>query len=710
FSQEHPSLFLTAADVTAMKEALGKYPLFDSSFRVAKERVDLALAAPMDVPIPRDAGGYTHETHKQNYTSMHLAGILFQVTGEQKYAQFVKQMLLKYADLYPALGKHPSAAGEAWGRLFWQTLNETVWLVHATQAYDCVYEALAPVERKRIEDNVFRPMARFFVEDHTHELDRVHNHGTWTCAAVGMAGYVLRDKELTRIALYGSKKDGSGGYLRQLNELFSPDGFYTEGPYYVRYALWPFFTFARVLHNNEKDLKIFDYRQRILEKAMYSALQLTYTNGAFFPFNDAMKEKSYLSPELLLAVDITFARYSRDRSLLPIVRRHGEVILSGDGVEAARAFVEGPEVGEFPYMSVEYADGPKGDEGGVGILRSGPFEDQSLVFMKYAGHGLSHGHYDKLMIAYYDQGREILQDYGSARFMNVEPKYGGRYLPENKSFAMQTIAHNTVTVDQQSHFGGKISVSEKHHGERHFFDASDPEYQVMSANVDNAYKGVGMQRTVAMVRDAKFSKPVILDVFRIVSDQEHTYDLPFYYMGHLIHTNVEYRAHDKQRSAFGAANGYQHLWNEAEGVAAGPVQVSWIAGNRYYTVTSSADSSIGVYFVRIGAGDPNFNLRDEPALVLRKRARSHVFASVIEPHGMWDGTKEFSSGARPAVSAVRVLSSDDEITAVAVEGSGMTWLFFMTNRSSDEQREHAYVHQGSRYSWKGDSHLVKLER
>src|SRR5258708_19581753 len=36
------------------------------------------------------------------------------------------------------------------------------------------------------------------------------------------------------------------------------------------------------------------------------------------------------------------------------------------------------------------------------------------------------------------QGREIISDYGSARFLNVEQKFGGRYLPENKSFAKQT--------------------------------------------------------------------------------------------------------------------------------------------------------------------------------------------------------------------------------------------------------------------------------
>ena len=707
-AQKHPSLFLTQHDVRVMKESLGKYPLFDRSLQEARMLVDRAISRPFDVPVPKDAGGYTHETHKQNYTVMHLAGILYQVTGQEKYAAFVKEMLFKYADLYPTLGRHPAAAGQAAGRLFWQTLNETVWLVHTTQAYDCIVEYLSASDRKKIEENIFRLMANFFVKEHTHELDRIHNHGTWTCAAVGMAGYVLGDRELSQQALYGSKKDGSGGYLKQLELLFSPDGYYTEGPYYVRYALWPFYTFAQVIENNEPNLKIFEFRNGILGKALYSALQLTYTNGAFIPFNDALKEKSYLSPEIVIALNIAYTRYSNDRSLLPIAKRHNSVMLSGAGVAVAKAIAGDPDVGEFPYASVEYTDGATGTEGGLGILRSGPFEDQSLLLMKYTAHGLSHGHYDKLSILYYDQGREILQDYGSVRFINVEPKYGGRYLPENKTFALQTIAHNTVTVDQRSQFSGNVRISEQHHADRHFFSATDKSYQVMSAKLSHAYDGVTMQRTVAMVQDEQFPASVVIDLFKIDAKDEHTYDLPFFYMGHLINTNANYIAHQKQRTAWGTESGYQHLWLEAEGKAQNDLQVSWLAGQRYYTVTSNVDSATRVYFVRIGANDPNFNLRNEPAFVLRQKARSHVFASVLEPHGSWDGTNEFSANARPAVKSIAVLSSDEEATVVEISGeNGLQWFFFVANGEASDTKEHSVTVRGKRYTWKGNSHLQK---
>ena len=703
-----PNLFLTKGDVSAMKEAMGKYQLFDVSLTLVKPKIDKAVTAPIDVPLPKDAGGPTHERHKQNYSEMQLAGILFQLTGDVKYADFVRRMLLKYAELYPALGPHPSAAGEAAGRLFWQTLNETVWLVHSTQAYDCIYDQLSPSERSVIESKVLRPMAVFLSEDHSFEMDRIHNHGTWTCAAVGMAGYVMNDRNLVEKALYGSKKDRSGGFLRQLDLLFSPDGFYTEGLYYARYALLPFYTFAQVVENNQPDLKIFEYRGQILKKALYSALQLTYANGVFIPINYAMNDKSYLSPEIIVALDIAFDRYGKDSDLLPVAERHRQVILSGSGVAVAKALSEKSDHGQFPYRSVEYSDGANGTEGGIGVLRDGPLSDHTMVVMKYTGHGLSHGHFDKLTLLYCDGGREILQDYGFARFVNVETKYGGRYLPENKSFAMQTIAHNTLVVDGKSHYNGDIRLSERNNADRHFFTARDKLFQVMSAKAQTAYDGVLMQRTVALVTDKVFRKPIIVDVFKVVSDKVHIYDLPFYYLGHLMNTNVRYQAFEKQRSLLGAQHGYQHLWKEAEGYSNGSAQVTWLAGDRFYSITSAADSTTLVQFVRIGGSDPNFNLRNEPAVILRQRAASHVFASVLEPHGAWDGTREYSENARSSIKAVNVMATDNDATAVEILGvSGWKWLLLIANGEASDSGKHTIVVNGKTYSWTGNACMVK---
>ena len=706
----HPRLMLTPADVQNIRANLGKAPLFDAELASAKARVEQALAAPIVVPVPADAAGFTHERHKANYTEMYLAGFLYQVTGEARYATFVKAMLAKYAELYPTLGKHPAGTSSSPGRLFWQSLNETVWLVHTSQAYDCIYDTLTAEERARFEKNIFQPMAHFLADERAHEFDRIHNHGTWAATAVGMAGYAMGDEELVKKALYGSKMDGqTGGFLKQLDNLFAPDGYYVEGPYYARYVLMPFYVFAEVIENNQPDLKIFERRHGVLGKALYSLLQLTNgATGQFLPFNDALKEKNHQSPEVLLAVDIAYTRYGRDPQLLDIAKRQGGVALTSAGLAVARALAEKPAPPAFAYASVEYHDGPDGATGGIGLLRAPSGTSHSLALLKYSSFGMEHGHYDKLSLLYYDQGREILQDYGSARFLNVEQKVGGRYLPENKSYAKQTVAHNALVVDQTTQYGGSYEQAEAQHSDRHFFAADDPDFQVTSGRDTTAVPGVTMQRTVALVRDPKLAFPVVVDVVRATSATEHDYDLPYWYEGQFLKTNVAVKMATTERKPLGKAHGYQHLWVEGEGTATGPVQFTWMNGSRYYTITSAADAATRLVMTRIGANDPNLNLRADPGFLLRTRATNQVFASVIEPHGFWDGTKEYTAGGFPNITSVQVAVATPEGTVVKVAGKdGLAWTILISNRPDNTTAEHRIEAGGEVFTWKGNATLIR---
>ncbi len=706
----HPSLLLTPSDVVAIQEGVGKYPLFTSTFEEAKQSVERALAKPLDVPVPQDAAGYTHEQHKQNYRDMQLAGILFQVSRNERYARFVRDMLLKYADLYPTLKLHPQAMNEDGGRLFWQTLNETVWLVNVAQAYDCVYDWLTSKDRKTIETNVLRPIARFFVDEHSETIDRIHNHGTWMVASIGMLGYVLHDKNLVDMALYGTRKDRSAGFLRQLEQLYSPEGYYTEGAYYARYAILPFFIFAQAIEHNQPELKIFEYRDQILKKALLAVFQQSYTNGALIPINDALKEKNILSEELVFSLDLTYHMYGEEKNLLSLVRQQNTVSLDGAGLAAARGLSENQDVPVFAYKSMELSDGPHGDEGGLGLLRSGSSADQSFLVMKYTAQGMGHGHYDKLSFLYYDQGREIIQDYGSARFINVDPKFGGRYLPENNSWAKQTIAHNTVVVDGQTNFNGKYEIAKSGYCEKHFFSVSDQNFQVMSAKCSTAYKGVLLQRTMALVTLPGLPKPLVVDLFKITSEKVHQYDLSFYYMGQFIQTNVKYTPYTSERTVLGQKNGYQHLWKEAEGTANGPVFFTWLTGGRYYSLITSADTATKVLFTQIGAGDPDFNLRREPAIMLRRRAKDYVFASVIEPHGRFDPVEEISAGASPTIESISVLASTEEGTVVRIQGTvSGEWILMITSGNASDSANHSIPAGGTTYSWAGNASLQNVK-
>lgn len=43
---------------------------------------------------------------------------------------------------------------------------------------------------------------------------------------------------------------------------YSPDGYYREGPYYQRYAMYPFLIFALAMDNVKPELKVFGQMPR----------------------------------------------------------------------------------------------------------------------------------------------------------------------------------------------------------------------------------------------------------------------------------------------------------------------------------------------------------------------------------------------------------------------------------------------------------------
>ncbi|MEM9897338.1 MAG: heparinase II/III family protein, partial [Bacteroidota bacterium] len=509
----YPNLILTKTGVESMRANLGKIPLFDQSLEAVIKEIDIEIASGIDVPIPKDlAGGYTHERHKANFFAMQKAGVLFQILGQEKYAEYIRDMLLEYANLWPTIDKHPSTRSYARGKLFWQCLNDANWLVYSIQGYDCIQAWLDKDTKSKLNSKLFRPYADYISIDNPRFHNRLHNHSTWANAAVGMVGLVLEDEELIDRALYAfdiestgeSKVDNDGGllslkgykqggFIAQIDHSFSPDGYYTEGPYYQRYAMYPFLVFAQALATKMPELEIFSYRNGLLIKAVYALINQTNAQGEFFPLNDAQKRMSLRSPELVNAVSMAYHYGGKDPGLLSIIEKQGRVPLNDSGLKAAKAIAEGMSK-PFPYESVELKDGANGDEGAIGILRA----DHLIAVMKYAKHGMGHGHFDRLGFLLYDKSGEVIQDYGAARWVNIEHKNGGGYLKENHSWAKETVAHNTLVVNKDSHFDHNVRRADKTAGTPYFF-TTDSAVQIMSARELNAYEGVEMHRTLAFV-------------------------------------------------------------------------------------------------------------------------------------------------------------------------------------------------------------------
>lgn len=642
-------VLVTAAQWQQMRSDGARYPVFTKEQQRAERLVRGMIKAGIDVPVPKDkGGGYTHEQHKRNYQAIQAAGALYRLTGDKVYADYARDLLLGYAKLYPGLGAHPQGRGQIPGRLFWQTLNDSVWLVSAVQGYDAIRDSLSAADRKTIDDNVFRPMADF-LSGTPENFDKIHNHATWAVAAVGMTGYVLRDPTYVDKALKGSKRDGSAGFLKQVDQLFSPDGYYEEGPYYQRYALAPFILFANAIERNDPQQGIFKRRDGVLLKAVDALVQSSY-GGYFFPINDAILDKGLDTEELVAGIDIAYARTS-DARLLSVAKAQKRVLLSPEGLQVAQALAQ-DKATPFAFVPTLLRDGPDGTEGALAILRMGGENGQALV-MKNTKQGMGHGHFDKLNWLFYDNGQRVVTDYGAARFLNIEAKAGGIYLPENNSWARQTIAHNTLVVNEQSHFGGDWKKGQPLAPTPLLFATRD-DTQIASARMDSAYDGVSFTRTQLLLAHPSLGEPVVLDLLRVTGSKAARYDLPLHFNGHIMDVGFKSQSAVTSRPVLGKANGYQHVWVDASSEPSSEARsLTWLLDGRFYTYRFASTAPSRALIGESGANDPSFNLRREPMLLQRVDGQTATtFYGVLEPHGQYDGTAETVRGANSRIDAI----------------------------------------------------------
>lgn len=699
----------TNRTTAAVARSTAEFPaLYQGEVDDAKRFMAEMMAAGVVVPVPKDpGGGYTHEQHKRNYRAIYLAGQLYRITGEPAYADYARDMLLAYADLYPTLGDHPARANQNVGRLFWQVLNDAVWLVYAIQGYEEIRPSLSQEDRQRIDDDVFRRAAHFLSVDSERTFNRIHNHATWATAGVGMTGYVLGDKDMVDRALLGSDKSGKSGFIRQVDLLFSPDGYYSEGPYYQRYALMPFMVFANAIERNDPARRIFDYRDGILLKALNTTIQLTY-GGYFFPFNDAMKDKSLKTDELYNGVAIAYAQ-SRDPGLLSIAQWQNHTILNDEGLTLARDLSAGLAK-PFAFNSMLLRDGPEGDLGAVAIMRQGSGARDAVIVAKNSSQGMGHGHFDKLSWQFYDNGNEVVTDYGAARFLNIEAKHGGRYLPENESWAKQTIAHNTLVVNETSHFGGDVKIADQFAPKQLYF-AKTPGLQISTASDDAAYRpeGVSMLRSVALLDVEGLAAPVAIDVLRAGGAEKAQFDLPLHYAGHLMRVGFPAEANVTARPVLGDANGYEHIWVDATGKPAGnDGVVTWLLDGRFYSYRFVQQQGLQVILAEIGANDPEFNLRREPIIIQRLKDRSNAtFVSLLEPHGLYDGASEQTVGSNSRIASLKhIEQSGYDLVIVKTLAGAQTVLAI--SYVDDPARRHRATVDGREISWKGYSARIVL--
>ncbi|MGR5140129.1 heparinase II/III domain-containing protein [Photobacterium sp. DNB23_23_1] len=706
-------LLISFDEAAILREDLGKDTLMGNALARDIEKLeDYIATVGIEVPGHGEGGGYEHNRHKQNYIHMDIAGRLYLITENEAYRDYIRNLLVAYAEVYPKLELNVSLDSNHPGRIFHQTLNENMWMLYASCAYSCIHHTLSDDERSLIENDLFQIMADMFVDTYAHDFDIIHNHGLWAVAGVGICGYAIQNQEIVDKALYGLKGDSvSGGFLAQLSQLFSPDGYYMEGPYYHRFSLRPIQLFAEAIERRQPEVGIFAHKDGVIKTTSYAVMSTAFPDGTLPALNDSSKTIDINDEGVLITTSACYGRYEEDANLLAMAAHQKDVWVHISGKKLSDAVAKEENIPAFNWGSLFVTDGPNGDKGGLTIMRHRDSKDQDTMALLWFGqHGsdhqyhsaLDHGHYDGLHLSVFNKGHETLHDYGFGRWVNVEPKFGGRYIPENKSYCKQTIAHNTVVVDRKTQNEFNTAMAESRNGELHFFKTENEDFQGMSGIVREYYAGVDMQRSVLLAKVDGIENPLIIDLYRLISEDEHEYDFPVHHTGQIIRTDFDYQANASLKP-MGESDGYQHIWQVAQGEVSGSTLVSWLHDNSYYSMVSSAGNKGEVIFGRLGANDPDFNLRSEPMFVLRQKAKSHLFANVLETHGYFNEAVEASVDARGKVERVEVVGMDDVASVVRlhlIDGQVLTYA--VSNQTGGLQDgKHEVSFAGESFSWEG---------
>jgi hypothetical protein len=614
-SKGHPCTLWDAEDVAHYKKMLGESKELKEQFDGLRKSLDVRITQPVGVPEPvkDDKGQWKHLSDLQTipgttttYGTMHNSlsldvanlGLMYQLTGEAKYADFAKKIFLGYADADPnyGIGARPGFSHSP-SRMCDQTLGDAIWMVPFARGYDFIhdYTGITPDERKHIEDDFLKLEAQQIIGNHSM-LEASTNWSAIGTSAVLTIGYATEDQGLINTALYGIKgtadKPTGGLYDRHFSgKAIDSDGLWVEGAMgYQFMAMQALIMDAETLWHHNIDM--YRYRDGALKRLFDSPLQFSYPDLTSPGLHDS-HHGSILGTDSFL-YEYGYRRY-QDPAYVPILNQTGmhldthfqqfpiSVLYDRDR-EAKETPVEWKSVNFFGV--------------GYGILRTTTEAGTTSVLLEYGPAG-SHSHPDKMTLDIYAFNDQLMMDPGSIWY--EQPLYRRWY--------RTTFAHPTMTVDELD----QMMVS----GQQLTYGPADG-MGIERGMTDKAYPGVTLDRSV-------FTTPnYVADIFGGFARLPRKMDMVYHIRGQFdSQLQLEPMTFPEP-----VENGYNELTN----VRHATTDKAWTAnitrGGNVARVVAAGGTETEVI-----VGDGHYGLETPPSIVERRKIAATVYGNAIDISG-----------------------------------------------------------------------------
>lgn len=478
-------------------------------------------------------GVWVYMYRNQAILNIWKSAVLFKVTEEVKYLNYLKKLTDFYVENYDKFQIHnkeretfETIEEAKWGcgKILPQGLNEAIILIRLTNALEMVKDDLSDAYKKKVEKKLFIPAYELLKP----QVNQIHNIRCWMNSAIGVMGFFSGNQDMLDFAFKGEYN-----ISKQIEQGVTKDYFWYEGSIHYN-----FFTLEGIL-NLALFAKIYDYKEFdnslvVLEKMLIAAYDYAFDNDYFPNPNDGwpsinLKTYSYIyyvgnkvfgpSSEVHNILKNIEAN-PLSRTTLPLSKPYYfencialEQMLFGDDIDPNQAIKR--ERFSRNFEQSNYA-----------LLRN----DLLNIFIKYGHNTASHAHPDKMNI------EVMVKDYILTRDLS-NAGYRARLCNE---WHRVSASHNTVVVDgvNQSNFNEGV--------------VNQYQDNLIEATAPNAYEGVDFKRSVQLLNDG------YIDHFEVSSKEVHTYDYFFH-----LESHVEILSSFKTtKASLGFnKNGYEHISN-----------------------------------------------------------------------------------------------------------------------------------------------------
>jgi hypothetical protein len=431
----HPRLFYNAASVERLRRILATDVATDAGL---KSRGDDLLAADLIAESVAMQG----EGQQANYgkpgaqmSEMGLTlGLLFQLTGDRRYADKLRGAMLYYSNYIRWTAQSFEHRAPPW----YSELDTAKFSFGYATGYDALHDVLSDADRKTISDAMVRLSVLPTLNDWVMPGRRIHSfdsmgHNWWgVCVAgAGLCALALLGDDPRAQGWIDAMDAGfeqwfnyRGNVLQNRVATFERSGGSYEGVNYTKYGVTEYLHYRLAWQNTYPGRKPANLEplNHVASFFLYT-LYPTSAGSLAVNFNDSSLEGDATETMLLL---IACGLGSPEASqYLKLVHSH----LSGTLISLLRQFSVPPALVAAPNSCI-YPDM------GWAIMRSSWENDATLLAMK-SGFTWNHAHADAGSFILFKQGAPLIIDSGTCIYDQ----------PEYHDYYCQSPAHNVILFD-----------------------------------------------------------------------------------------------------------------------------------------------------------------------------------------------------------------------------------------------------------------------